>query len=169
MQYHPCFAVANATNAPNLPAGTPLRSIAIKRLHIPHHPEPSFSDTVYSNPSQAAYNGCTVGFATTNPHVTPDPASLTADWSNTANDPRGDVPVGLLRGDTFDELDAALNKRFALPWERSTLQMRVQFYNVLNKTNFTVPGMTCCSTSFGRITSAYGPGRIGQIQARLMF
>jgi len=49
------------------------------------------------------------------------------------------------------------------------LEFRGDFYNVVNKTNFTPPGMTCCSTSFGRITSTYGPGRIGQVQARLMF
>jgi hypothetical protein len=134
------------------------RAAAIKRLHIPGHPEEAFCDTVYSNPSQAAYNGCTVGFSTTTP----------AGSAHSAEDPRGDAPNGLLRGDSFDELDSGLNKTFQLP-EHMRLEFRGQFYNVLNKTNFAPPGMTCCSTSFGRITSTYGPGRIGQVQARLMF
>jgi len=161
VQYRPFFATdAN---------GASLRSVAIKRLHVPGHPEQAFCDSVYDNPQQANYNGCTLGFSTTNPHPKPNPASLAADWSGTAADPRGDVPNGLLRGDSFDQLDAGINKTFALPFENMKFEFRGQFYNVLNKTNFTPPGMTCCSTSFGRITSTYGPGRIGQIQARLLF
>ena len=142
VQYRPIFGVD--------------RKRAHQRLHVPGHPEQAFCNTVYSNPSQAAYNGCTVAFATVNP----DPAK--------SADPRGDVPNGFLRGDSHDELDAGINKSFNLPWERMRLDFRGQFYNVLNKTNFTVPGMSCCSTSFGRITSTYGPGRIG-VQARLVF
>jgi hypothetical protein len=127
------------------------RAAAIKRLRVPGHPEQAFCDTVYASPTQAAYNGCTVGFSTS------------------PQDPRGNASNGLLRGDSFDQLDAGINKTFRLPWEHLRLEFRGQFYNVLNKTNFTVPGMTCCSTSFGRITSTYGPGRIGQVQARLLF
>ena len=145
------------------PVGASLRKYAVKRLHVPGHPEQAFCDSVYSNPTQAAYNGCVLGFATTNPTPT------AADGAGSSADPRGNVPNGLLRGDSFDELDAGINKTFRLPKEHMRLEFRGQFYNVLNKTNFTVPGMTCCSTSFGRITSTYGPGRIGQIQARLLF
>jgi hypothetical protein len=138
------------------------RDDARKRLHIPGHPEAAFCDTVY-----ASLYGCTVSFGL-NPNPKPNPASLSADWSGTSSDPRGNVSNGFLRGDTFDELDAGINKTFFLP-ENLRLEFRGQFYNVLNKTNFTVPGMGCCSTSFGRITSTYGPGRIGQVQARLIF
>lgn len=126
--------------------GNSLRSTAIQRLHVPDHKEAAFCDTVY-----ATLYGCTVGFAIT------------------AADPRGDVPNGVLRGDSFWQLDAGLNKTFGLPWDHTKVEFRGQFYNVLNKTNFTTPGMTCCSTSFGRITSTYGPGRIGQIQALVRF
>jgi hypothetical protein len=134
-------------------------------LHIPGHPEAAFCDTVY-----AAEYGCTVAFATTNPNPSPNPLSPTADWSGTSADPRGNVSNGFLRGDSFDELDAGVNKTFLLPWENTRLEFRGQFYNVLNKTNFTPPSTTaCCSTSFGRITSTYGPGRIGQVQAMLRF
>ena len=161
VMYRPFFAVAAN--------GASLRSAAIKRLHIPGHPEQAFCDTVYDNPAQGAYNGCTLGFSTTIPNPAPAPTSDSANWSGTASDPRGNVPNGVLRGDSFDELDAGVNKTFNLPWEHLRLEFRGQFYNVLNKTNFTVPGMSCCSTSFGRITSTYGPGRIGQIQARLYF
>jgi outer membrane receptor protein involved in Fe transport len=117
----------------------------------------AFCDTVY-----ASLYGCTLGFSQTNPLVTD--TEQDAHW-----DPRGDVPNGLLRSDSYWQLDAGLEKTFRLPWYHSTLQLRGQFYNILNKTNFTVPGMTCCSTSFGRITSAYGPGRQGQLQAMVRF
>jgi Carboxypeptidase regulatory-like domain/TonB-dependent Receptor Plug Domain/TonB dependent receptor len=162
IQYRPFFAT-DTTGSVTGTIGTSLRKYAIKRLHVPGHPEQAFCDSVYDNPAQAAYNGCVLGFATTNP--TPTATS----GAGSASDPRGNVPNGLLRGDSFDELDAGVNKTFTLPWEHVRLEFRGQFYNVLNKTNFTPPGMTCCSTSFGRITSTYGPGRIGQIQARLIF
>ncbi len=155
VQYRPFFA--------NAADGTSLRSVAIKRLHVPGHPEQAFCDSVYDNPAQATYNGCTLGFATTNPNAN------NGTGAGSSADPRGNVPNGLLRGDSFDSLDMSVNKTFLLPWEGLRLEFRGQFYNVANKTNFTVPGMTCCSTSFGRITSTYGPGRIGQIQARLLF
>ncbi|MBS1801124.1 MAG: TonB-dependent receptor [Acidobacteria bacterium] len=165
VQYRPYFAVDDAKGSVTGVPYTSLRSIAIKRLHIPGHPEAAFCDTVY-----VSTYGCTLGFATANPSAVakPDPVSASGDWSGTTSDPRGNVPNGLLRGDSFDQLDAGINKTFYLP-EKLRLEFRGQFYNVLNKTNFTVPGMTCCSTSFGRITSTYGPGRIGQIQARLIF
>lgn len=153
---------------PFIAAGV-TRQQARERLHVPGHPEQAFCNTVYSNPAQAAYNGCTLMFATTNPNPVATPSSTSANWSGTSADPRGDVPNGFLRGDWFDQLDAGVNKTFQLPWEKTRLEFRGQFYNVLNKTNFTPPGMTCCSTSFGRITSTYGPGRIGQVQARLIF
>jgi hypothetical protein len=170
VMYRPFFGIATAPTATNpgsdpdgLPLGSSLRTYALKRLHIPGHPEQAFCDSVYDNPSQGSFDGCTLGFATTNPN----PNNSTGTGS--ASDPRGNVPNGVLRGDTFDQLDAGVNKTFRLPWESMRLEFRGQFYNVLNKTNFTVPGMTCCSTSFGRITSTYGPGRIGQLQARLWF
>lgn len=136
---------------------------AKQRLHVPGHPEAAFCDTVY-----ASLYGCTVSFATTNPNAAPTPTDNNVDWSGTSADPRGNVSNGYLRGDWFDQLDTGINKTFYLP-ERLRLEFRGQFYNILNKTNFTPPGMTCCSTSFGRITSTYGPGRIGQVQARLIF
>lgn len=154
VQYRPYFA-------DNSPAG---RAAAHQRLHVPGAPERAFCDTVYANSTQAAFSNCTVGFATVNPHA----LNNTTD-ANNYYDPRGDVPNGFLRGDSYDSLDAGVNKMFSLPWYHTRLELRGQFYNVLNKTNFTVPGMTCCSTSFGRITSTYGPGRIGQVQARLLF
>ncbi len=138
------------------------RAQAKQRLRIPGHPEAAFCDTVY-----ATLYGCTVNFATSNPNPVPNPA-VNADWTGTSADPRGNVSNGFLRGDSFEELDAGVNKMFFLP-ENLRLEFRGQFYNVLIRSNFTAPGMTRCSTSFGRITSTYGPGRIGQIQARLIF
>ncbi|WP_213806296.1 carboxypeptidase regulatory-like domain-containing protein [Granulicella sp. dw_53] len=161
VQYRPFFGVDTSGSITGVP-GTSLRQFAVKRLHVPGHPEQAFCDSVYSSPTQAAYNGCVLGFATTNPSPT------ATSGAGSSADPRGNVPNGLLRGDSYDQLDAGINKTFDLP-EGMHLEFRGQFYNVLNKTNFTPPGMTCCSTSFGRITSTYGPGRIGQIQARLMF
>lgn len=195
VKYRPYFALAATGTATNpnsdpdgLPLGTSLRKYAQKRLHVPGHPEIAFCDSVYDNPSQANYAGCTLGFATSalypatdsttgqpiNPKALPNPTNadgstnFNADWTGTSGDPRGNVPNGFLRGDHYWSMDAGIYKTFNLP-DHLKLEFRGQFYNVLNHTNFYTPGMTCCSTSFGRITGAYGPGRIGQIQGLLRF
>jgi hypothetical protein len=136
---------------------------AKRRLHIPHHPEEAFCDTVYASPTQSAYNGCTTAF------LIPGTTTLPVAGTAVSIDPRGNVTNECLRGDSFDELDAGVNKKFSLPWEKSFLELRFDVYNAVNKTNFTAPGMTCCSTSFGPISSTFGLGRIAQVQALISF
>jgi hypothetical protein len=84
----------------------------------------------------------------------------------------GNVGKGSLRGPNLVTWDTGLFKRFPLGSERTQLQFRAEFFNVLNKANFdnpfnsTVPSMS--SSGFGSLTRAEDP-RIGQLALKLVF
>ena len=83
--------------------------------------------------------------------------------------PFGNAARNPFRGDFFFQLDAGVNKTFALPWEGSGVQFRMQGYNVLNKTNFQPAGSNAGSTTtFGQVTATYLP-RIVQFALKANF
>jgi hypothetical protein len=99
----------------------------------------------------------------------PSKVDLTSTNPYSADDaPFGNLKRNPLRADSFNQVDMGINKTFALPIERAQLQFRAQAYNVLNKTNLLPPGTTCCSSSFGVVTSAYMP-RILQFAMKLTY
>jgi hypothetical protein len=99
----------------------------------------------------------------------PSKADLTSTNPYPSNDtPFGNLRRNPLRADPFNQVDMGLNKTFALPIEQAQLQFRAQAYNILNKTNLLPPGTTCCSTSFGVVTSSYMP-RILQFAVKLTY
>lgn len=71
------------------------------------------------------------------------------------------------RGPNFATLDFSLTRAIALGDGRR-LQIRGEFLNALNHTNFTVPNSTFGASSFGTITSAYSARQI-QLGARIVF
>lgn len=71
------------------------------------------------------------------------------------------------RGPNFATLDFSLTRAIALGNDRR-LQIRGEFLNALNHTNFTVPNSTFGASSFGTITSAYSARQI-QLGARIVF
>jgi hypothetical protein len=81
----------------------------------------------------------------------------------------GNAGRDILRAPGLNDIDVALSKSF--PWgsvETRRLQIRGEFFNTLNHTNFGVPVNSIDSPAFGTITSA-GPGREIQLGARLEF
>lgn len=134
-----------------------------QRLRVPGRP-----DIAYCNDSLKASIGCTA-FLTT----TLDTVNKSAAPVGYPDSPFGNAPNGYFRSDPLHQLDLALNKTFPLGFEGVTAELRGQFYNVLNKTNFAPPGTTCCSSSFGVITDTYGaggsPGRVGQVALKINF
>ncbi|HKE30760.1 MAG TPA: hypothetical protein VKD65_03475, partial [Candidatus Angelobacter sp.] len=108
--------------------------------------------------------------------------------------PPGQVGSGrnLAQGPGFWNLDAGLSKNFKLT-ERFTLQMRAEFFNVLNHANFENPrnatvgspaiatssrqndnfGLTCCTTSSlassANVNALGEPMRVMQFGAKLSF
>ena len=71
-------------------------------------------------------------------------------------------------GPGFSQTDLAVLKRFALPRERSRLEFRAEFFNLLNQVNFNNPDNTLTSPGFGRLLSALD-GRVVQFGLRLNF
>jgi Carboxypeptidase regulatory-like domain len=79
----------------------------------------------------------------------------------------GNSPRSVLRGPGINTTDLTLERNIPLPGS-VRLDMRVEAYNVLNRTNFNIPGFTLGAADFGVISSAR-PARTVQIGARLSF
>jgi hypothetical protein len=104
-------------------------------------------------------------------------------WFNTAcfaapadftfgNEPRVD---STLRSDGVNNFDVAAFKNFLLDRDgRASVEFRVEFFNLFNRTQFSPPNTTCCSTNnanFGVVTST-APGtnpRLIQFALKLLF
>lgn len=86
-----------------------------------------------------------------------------------ATDPFGNAPRNPVRGYAFYQLDLRLQKRFPLPIRTgAALEIQVEGFNVLNKTNFGAPNGERSSNAFGTIRSTF-PARQSQLAARVLF
>ena len=79
----------------------------------------------------------------------------------------GNAGYNSLRGPGFFNSDANLTRTFQVR-ERHRFELRFEFFNVLNHTNFNPPVARFASSTFGLIQSA-GPGRIIQLAAKYSF
>ena len=79
----------------------------------------------------------------------------------------GDAKRGLIYGPGDVNSDLALMRFVELPWN-VRLQLRGEFFNAFNHTNFNNPNTTVSSTTFGRITGS-GDGRIVQLAAKVIW
>jgi hypothetical protein len=91
----------------------------------------------------------------------------TSAYANPAPLTFGNSPRGGLRGAPVVTTDATLEKSFHVT-ERAKLEIRGEFYNLLNHAIFNVPGFTLGAADFGVISSARSP-RTAQLAARLSF
>jgi hypothetical protein len=82
--------------------------------------------------------------------------------------PYGNAGRNIGRSNAYFNLDAGVHKQFTLWNESSKLEFRSEFFNMLNKTNFSAPSGDRSSSSFGRITSTL-PARQVQFALRLLF
>ncbi len=81
--------------------------------------------------------------------------------------PFGNLGRDAFRGPGFWQLDTGIDKFFVVH-ERFRLQFRSEFFNILNKTNFSPPTATTTSSAFGTIRSTYAPRQI-QFALKLLF
>jgi hypothetical protein len=79
----------------------------------------------------------------------------------------GDSPRSGLRGAPILTTDATLEKSFQIA-ERWKFDVRAEAYNLLNHTNFNIPGFTLSAPGFGAISTARA-ARTVQLAARLSF
>ena len=69
----------------------------------------------------------------------------------------------------FWQFDFVASKNFRLPiGPRTSVQIRIEAFNLLNRTNFTAPNANRTKAKFGTITSAYD-ARQFQLGAKIMF
>jgi hypothetical protein len=80
----------------------------------------------------------------------------------------GNVGKNSLFGPHLTTWDVGVLKNMALGGERYRLQFHVEFFNVLNKTNFSNPVSTVSSAGFGTVNGSSDP-RIGQLAVKLLF
>jgi len=79
----------------------------------------------------------------------------------------GDFGKGAISGPGLLTWDVALFRSFTFH-ERVTVQLRGEFFNVLNRANFNNPTTTVSAGGFGSITGSGDP-RIGQLALKVMF
>jgi hypothetical protein len=92
-----------------------------------------------------------------------DPSAFTKNGPGTF----GTTGMNSLLGPHYIDSDVNLTKQFTIHNEQS-LQMRFEFFNVFNHTNFQAPVATLSSSSFGQI-QASNPARIIQLAAKFVF
>jgi hypothetical protein len=80
----------------------------------------------------------------------------------------GNAGRNTLRGPGYVNLNAGLFRNFPLPWERYTLQFRLEAFNVTNTPHFGNPSVSFTSAAFGQISSASGE-RQARLGLRLSF
>lgn len=91
----------------------------------------------------------------------------TAAFENPAPFTFGNSPRSVLRGPGIITTDLTLEKTIGLIGD-TRLDVRAEAYNLLNRTNFNIPGSTLGAADFGVISSARAP-RTVQLGVRLHF
>jgi hypothetical protein len=100
-----------------------------------------------------------------------------AKWFNTAAfvvptyGTRGNVarnPAALKSGGLIDD-DMTLSKAWNVYRESAKFELRGEFFNLFNHTNFGFPGQTVGSSNFGQVSSTLNSGRTIQLAAKIHF
>ena len=83
----------------------------------------------------------------------------------------GNSATGIVDAPGQANLDIALSKTVVLNWpvEKSSLQIRAEFYNALNHPQFAAPDANFTSSTFGIISGTAVNARVGQLALRFSF
>jgi hypothetical protein len=97
-----------------------------------------------------------------------DPRVIGADGIGTDF---GNSGTGLVDGPGQANLDLALSKAMTMNWlkKNSRLRFRAEFYNALNRTQFSNPDSNRSSPTFGFVTSTSVNARVGQLALKYEF
>lgn len=80
--------------------------------------------------------------------------------------PFGNAGRNTVRSHAVFQFDLGLHKEFPLPYRESRMEVRAEFFNFLNKTNFRPAGSNRSATTFGIVNRTF-PAR--QVQFALRF
>ena len=83
----------------------------------------------------------------------------------------GNSPTGIVDGPGQVNLDLAVSKAISLSWpqEKSTLELRAEFFNLFNHPQFANPDTNFSSPTFGVISSTSVNPRLVQLALRFGF
>lgn len=135
--------------------------------------------TVYdsSDPSLQGQSPEISGFVGDRPNLVGNPNNgpkTASQWFNTRAFQQntqlgtfGNAGRNIVQGDGISEWDFALFKNFKLT-ESARLQLRGEFFNLLNQVNFGVPNDDISSPTFGEVQTAAAPRQI-QFALKLLF
>ncbi len=96
-----------------------------------------------------------------------NPANVTIPTDSTQ--PFGNAPRNAARGPAIYTLDMGLHKTFSLPGGGRGFELRLEVFNVMNRTNFNAPNGNRSATSFGTITSLTTTPRQMQLGVKVNF
>jgi hypothetical protein len=82
--------------------------------------------------------------------------------------PFGNAGRNTVRGPLVWTLDMQAGKRIAAPWPQGVIELRIEAFNVLNRTNLRAPNGNRSAGGFGSITTTYDP-RILQLGVKVSF
>lgn len=86
----------------------------------------------------------------------------------TSNSPFGNARRNSLRAPMYSDLDLGVHKAFGLWSSESSLDLRVEAFNLLNQVNYGAPDPNRSDAGYGQISSAFPPRQI-QVAAKLFF
>ena len=104
------------------------------------------------------------GERTINNYLNPETVVIPTDRTQ----PFGDAPRNAARSHPFFQFDLGLHKNFGLGREQTRLEVRVEAFNLFNRTNFGPANGNRSSSAFGTISSAF-PARQIQLGVKLHF
>ena len=96
-----------------------------------------------------------------------NPAAVTIPTD--PSQPFGNAPRNAARGPRIHTLDLGLHKAVGLPFGESRLELRLEAFNVLNRSNFGAPNGNRSSTAFGTISSLATTPRQVQLGVKFDF
>jgi hypothetical protein len=82
--------------------------------------------------------------------------------------PFGNAERNSISGPTLWTVDFAAAKRVPLPWRASNIELRLEAFNLLNRTNFMAPNGNRSAAAFGTITRTYDPRQM-QLGVKINF
>jgi len=94
--------------------------------------------------------------------------SATVEIPTDRTQPFGNAARNVARGPSYFQLDLGLHKALALGRDNTSLEFRIEAFNLFNHTNFSTPNANRSNTNFGTITSTF-PARQIQLGVKLHF
>jgi hypothetical protein len=127
----------------------------------------------YTAPPASQVSGIAQDFRGANnyrPNVIGDPYAPEGEqtinnWFNRSNvviptdpsQPFGNAERNTVRGPYFWQIDLMVGKRIPMPWPSGSVELRAEFFNLLNRSNFRAPNGNRSAAAFGTITQTYDP------------